>query len=321
MDNPKILELKLSVLLVTYNHENYIERALDSLFRQKLSHRIELVIADDFSSDKTIEIIKSFEGRDDRFIFKYLDNDKNYGITRNYQRGFLASDGLYVAVLEGDDYWISPTKLEKQILFLDEHWECDLCSVNYWVFEENRNFFYPRAPIGNDHKIIAARDLINDNLVGNFSTCMYRKSALRKIPQSVFEIKSYDWIINICISGKNLIGFLNEPLSVYRIHSKGSWSKASHLEKLKAQLEIIPAYNDLTDGIYNAEFNELSARIKNSIAIETIDKNLSNIKLPASRLFRLARNFLPPFLFPLFHLITPPIFSRVLLKIIRRGGK
>ena len=183
---------KLSVLLVTYNHEKYIRQALDALFKQVLDGPIELVIADDGSSDCTLEILKEYEGRDDRFVFNYLEFKGNLGITKNYQRSFAACSGEYVAVLEGDDYWCSPLKLARQVEFLDNHWECSLCSVNYLVYEEDRSAFTPRIPAGTSFKLVGARDLIADNLVGNFSTCMYRKSDLDNLPAALFDIRSYE---------------------------------------------------------------------------------------------------------------------------------
>ena len=150
---------RLSVMLVTYNHEKYIHQALRALFRQAIDVPIELVVADDGSSDDTLDIIREFEGKDPRFHFKYLDDTSNLGITRNYQRGFAACNGEYVAVLEGDDYWVNPMKLQRQCDFLDAHWECDLCSVNYFVYEEDGAQFTARTTIGEGHRFVGARDL------------------------------------------------------------------------------------------------------------------------------------------------------------------
>jgi len=195
-----------------------------------------------------------------------LRSEKNLGITRNYERAFKECQGTYVAILEGDDYWISPYKLQRQMDFLSAHLECDLCSVNYFVYEENRNLFYPRVAIGEGHKLVTARDLIADNLVGNFSTCMYRKSGLDQLPKKLFEITSYDWIVNICIASKSLIGFLNEPMSVYRLHSTGVWSQVPYLKQIEQQLEIIPSYDELTGHVFHEDFEALSTRIRGMLA-------------------------------------------------------
>ncbi|MDF0604317.1 glycosyltransferase [Neisseriaceae bacterium TC5R-5] len=310
---------KLSILFVTYNHERYISKALESLLNQTFDCSIEVIVADDASSDSTLAIIKEYENKDIRFRFKYLDNTKNLGITKNYQRGFAACSGEYVAVLEGDDYWVSPFKLQRQIDFLTTHWQCDLCSVNYFVFEENRSHFYPRTAIGNVHRLISARDLIADNLVGNFSTCMYRKTALDTLPQRLFEICSYDWIVNICVARSSLIGFLEEPMSVYRLHSNGVWTQKTHIEKLKQQLALIPEYDNLTNNVFHAEFEALSNRLQHTIGMTKL-ADVVAVMTPstAGKISRLI-DYLPPVLLSVAHALIPPKLKRFIVRIVQRG--
>ncbi len=312
---------KLSILLVTYNHEKYISEALESLIRQAIVGEVELIVADDCSTDQTLSIIRSFEGRDPRFHFKYLESPSNLGITRNYQRGFAACTGQYVAVLEGDDYWTGPAKLMRQIEFLDYHWECDLCAVNYLVYEEERCQFTPRIPIGFGHRFIGARDLINDNLIGNFSTCLYRKSALERLPPALFEIKSYDWIVNICVARYALIGFLEEPKSVYRLHDGGTWTLLSQAEKLKTQLELIPLYDKLTDGCFHSEFLALASRLESSIFPAQLSAMIDHVAPPVNAGILTLRDYCPPFIYLLAQLIIPPRAKTLIAHMIHRLRK
>ena len=309
----------VSILLVTYNHENYIQQALDSLFGQVIKGPIELVIADDASSDNTTEIIRGYEGRDGRFAFKYLDSSKNIGITKNYQRGFSSCSGKYVAILEGDDYWISPFKLQRQIDFLDTHWEIGLCAVNYFVYEEQRSNFYPRVDADKGYRLIGSRDLILDNMVGNFSTCMYRKTALNALPSSLFEIRSYDWIINICIARNSMIGFLEEPMSVYRLHTSGAWSQAPYLEKLQIQLEVISLYDKLTNHIYHSEFELLAGQIRHNIRNIKRGDIINPIIRSTIKPLPLLADYLPPILLTSVNLLIPPKLKRFILKVFARG--
>ena len=182
---------RLSVLLVTFNQERYVEEALRSLLGQSVDGTIQVVVADDGSTDRTLDIIEEYEGRDARFHFTFLDHRSNRGITKNYQRGFAACEGEYVAILEGDDYWISPHKLRRQAEFLDAHWECDMCAVNYFVYREERAEFTPRTTVGRGYRYLSARDQIAENLASNFSTCMYRRRALEALPTALFETTSY----------------------------------------------------------------------------------------------------------------------------------
>ena len=313
---------RLSVVLATYNHERYVRKALQSLFAQEFEDPIELVVADDGSSDRTVEVIREYQGADQRFRFVAPPGPAHVGVTANYGRAFAACTGDYVAVLEGDDYWINPRKLQRQFDFLESHWECDLCAVNYFMFEEDRARFTSLAPIGTGHRFLDAQAMVIDNPVGNFSACMYRKTALDALPSELFRMESYDWIINICVARTSLIGFLNEPMSVYRRHVGGVWTQKSDIEKLTRQLELIPAYDALTDGLFHAEFEALESRLRYTIKARTTTRE-ARIIVPALRLLmdtcprsRRLPDFMPPVMVALGRAVVPPAVKRRFARLV-----
>ncbi len=278
----------ISILLITYNHEKHIERALESILSQVIPSDlcpVEIVVADDASSDRTLEIVRLFDGRDSRFVFNYLPAQRNIGVTRNYQRGFAACKGSYVAVLEGDDYWSSSEKLKKQIQVLDANSGCALCSVNYNIYYERDKKFIPRVSSSKGWRNIEVSELIAENIIGNFSTCMYRRSALCQLPKEAFNIKSYDWIVNILVGSVGEIIFLHEPMSVYRIHDGGVWSALEGSRKLKMSMDVIPSYDVLTGGRYRSEFTTLLRNLERDYAAMT-EGALSRRKGPLSRLWK-----------------------------------
>src|SRR5437016_2968680 len=112
--------MKLSVMMITYNHERYVRHALDSVLMQKVDFDYEIVIGEDRSTDSTREILLEYR---DKFPakFRLLLHEQNIGVIRNCFTTLAACRGEYVALLEGDDYWTSDTKLQKQVEFLDSH--------------------------------------------------------------------------------------------------------------------------------------------------------------------------------------------------------
>jgi glycosyltransferase involved in cell wall biosynthesis len=257
---------RLTVLIVTYNHEAYIRQAVESVLMQKLSERYQVIVADDGSTDKTRTIIDEiFSGSLRAPPVRFLDSAVNRGITENYRRSFAACDTEYVAIIEGDDYWIHPGKLAAQIAFLDKHLECAAVSANYFVYDENACRFTARATINTEFSYIDARGLINDNLIGNFSTCMYRLAALKAIPDALYLGTAYDWGVNICVARNALLGFLHTPFSVYRIHDRGTWNGLRQNERLAAHLEVVDHYNKATDFVFDTEFKALARRLNRSL--------------------------------------------------------
>lgn len=260
----KVGDATLSVLLVTYNHEKYIHKALQSISMQVLQGiPTEIVVADDGSTDATRQLIEDYFVANPMGPVRFLDFKRNRGVTRNYQRSWACLTTKYVAVLEGDDYWTDPEKLSKQVAFLEDNSACVGCSANYLVGFEATAQFLPRIP-QEPSKVsyLDARSLINDNLIGNFSTCVYRTEALTSIPPAVYDTKSYDWIMNIALARWGPIAFFHDIMSVYRVHSSGTWSGMSQRQKLQTQIDQIKEYDQLTSGIFTEQWDELVSKLR-----------------------------------------------------------
>jgi len=107
----------ISIAIITYNHEKYISQAIDSVLSQEINEEIEIVIGDDGSVDKTVDIIKKYLNR---YSFIKLMSHENIGISKNIYDVFKNCSGEYIAVLEGDDYWLDKSKLKKQLKILHD---------------------------------------------------------------------------------------------------------------------------------------------------------------------------------------------------------
>lgn len=295
---------RLSILVVTYNHARYIRQAIDGVLMQELPDNFEVVVADDGSSDDTRDIIAQMFAAHSEFSVRFLDFSCNRGITRNYERGFAACKGDYVAVLEGDDYWTSPQKLLRQMSFLHAHRECSACATNYFAYELDKDKFSLRWGKSSGFLYLDARSLIEENLIGNFSTCMYRRTALATVPPELFGVRAYDWAINICVGRVGLIGFLEEPMSVYRVHPGGAWNGLASDEKLRLQLADLENYDRLTDQVFHDEFKALARRLRR-VRIVTA----SPWRRWPLRLFRIGVAFVPPVLVSMSRTIVPPAFG------------
>lgn len=208
-----------------------------------------------------MRIIKEIAARQSRIEFFFIESVSNVGITRNYERGFEACKSKYVAALEGDDYWASTQKLRKQVQFLEEHRECVACACNYYVYNEERMSHELRIQKTEGIIVLSAQSLIADNVIGNFSTCVYRRHVLEKLPRKLFSLVAYDWAVNICAAMHGVIGFICEPLSVYRIHGEGAYNNLSLRQKIEGQIALIPKYDELTGHVFSKEFSELALRL------------------------------------------------------------
>lgn len=308
--------MKLNVILVTYNHSKFIKQTLDSILMQKTNFEFNIIVADDKSTDDTIKIIQEYESKTN-IKFIYLDNEKNHGITKNYQRAFKACDAEYVAIMEGDDLWTSPDRLQKHIDFLDEHYECVMSFNRYIVsnYDKSRYTIQPHWAGDKYYELVTSRHLVVDNFIGNFSTCVYRNSELKKLPDELFELTAYDWITNIVVGKGGMIGYLTEVMNSYRIHEKGSWSSKSEEDNIKELIHNIDIYNNFTNKLFNDEFvehkNRVNARL---IALKSVKAiNIQDVN-GARKKLRNIKNLIPPFIIWIIKGSIPP---KVLNKILK----
>ena len=128
---------KLSVMMITYNHERFIAQAIQSALEQQTDFDYEIVIGEDCSTDRTREIVMDFHRRYPDRVVPLLRN-KNLGMMRNFMETLSACRGQYIAFLEGDDYWTSCDKLQRQVDFLDTHPDYAICCGRVTILNEIR---------------------------------------------------------------------------------------------------------------------------------------------------------------------------------------
>lgn len=116
--------MKLSVFVVTYNQERYIRQCLESIVAQKVNFDYEIIIGDDCSTDGTAAICDEFAAKYPQIHVYHHPN--NMGLLKNWEFVMNKCKGEFIALIEGDDYWIDMNKLQRQVDWLDAHPEYTL---------------------------------------------------------------------------------------------------------------------------------------------------------------------------------------------------
>lgn len=249
--------MKVSVATITYNHEEFISQAVSSVLTQKTNFEYELVIGEDCSTDRTREILFDFKSQFPDKI-RLLNNETNIGAIRNFVATLNSCRGQYIALLEGDDYWTSPEKLQKQVDFLDNHPECSICFHPVKILDANSNSFKPFLirPL-----IIKDSYSIEDLLDGNFiPTCsvMFRNKLFGQIPDWIFDLKMADWPLHLLNAQYGNIGYIDEIMAVYRLHPGSMWSSQPATERYQEVVRIL----EIMDKQLNYRYSKLIRSIK-----------------------------------------------------------
>lgn len=259
--------MKVSVVMMTYNHERFIAQAVNSVLLQDVDFEYELLIGEDCSSDRTREILIEMQGNAPDKIRLFL-NDVNIGMFHNLNQLLGECKGEYIALLEGDDYWSSPLKLKKQVDFLDRHPGFSICFHNVISNYEDgshSDVLY----CSEDQK---GESSLADLMVSDFiPTCsvMYRKGVIRELPDWCLGLPMCDWPLLILNAKYGKIGYIKETMAVYRIHAGGVWSANQYIKRLFAYIQLLQSvkpyvekqYQDIANARLNTVFNQASEDI------------------------------------------------------------
>ena len=176
-----------------------------------------------------------------------------------------ACRGEFVSFLEGDDYWTDPHRLRKHVYFLEGNPLCPMSFNPSAIYhQKNGSLIIPKLNAKSEVNFYSSKKLIQYNVIGNLSACIFRKTALDSVSAQWFEYNITDWFLGIYLAEKYPVAQLNEVMSVYRINSKGLWSKYSEEDQREKKSKLTFTYDFLLGYRFSNEFlaYRLTDRIK-----------------------------------------------------------
>lgn len=256
MDNP----IKLSVLIITYNHEKFLGKAIESVLDQETEFSYEIVIGEDCSQDNTCKVAARYQELYPDKI-NLLLTDCNLGPNRNFARTLRACRGEYVALLEGDDYWTYSRKLQEQVEFLDSHPDCAMCFHNVEEFCEYGSW-PPRVRYEHGRKaLITTEDILKGGQNIQTSTIVARNRLITEFPDWFYQLPYGDWSFHVLIMQFGNAAYLDRVMSAYRCHNGGAWTGSTPDVFWKAHLRMYRFMDEYFGGRYKSLFrNSVSLR-------------------------------------------------------------
>ncbi|MCC7476317.1 MAG: glycosyltransferase [Pirellulales bacterium] len=247
-------EPKVSICIPTYNHEAFIAQAVESVLSQRTDFDFEVLIGEDCSTDRTREIVVELARRHPEKIRLRLA-ETNQGGGRNVVDLLGQCRGPYVTILEGDDYWIASHKLQRQVDALEARPDWAMCFHPAWCeYDDGRpTHLFPED--------LAAKDeyTIYDLFVRDFmatASVMFRNRLFEKLPEWFSDVIVGDWVIHLLNADHGNIGYLPEPMSAYRVHEGGIFSKKSTEYKIVTILKMLTKIDHHFRGKYTQEIDE-----------------------------------------------------------------
>jgi glycosyltransferase involved in cell wall biosynthesis len=254
--------MNVSVLMTTYNQEALITQAIESVLMQEVKFDYEIVIGEDASTDRTREIVLEFQRKYPDRIRAMLrdaatserDRARGLGGKTNFVQGLRDCRGKYVALLDGDDYWTDPHKLQKMVDFLESHPECSVSFHDAMVLYEDGS--EPRRLFpANQKEISTLEDIITSGILPIPCTALFR-NLLGELPDCFDTVSNGDWLLFVLLSEHGNLGYLNEVMAVYRVHSRGFWSQLNDVQQRQAHIKSWEAI----DAHLNSKYKRVISR-------------------------------------------------------------
>ena len=239
--------------MVTYNQQRYIAQAINSVLAQRTTFPIEIVIGEDCSTDGTRQIVEQFAAAHPNVICARLA-EQNQGVKANFVGALNQARGEYVVILEGDDYFTDPLKLQRQVDALDARPDWSICFHPAYCDYEAGLQGPELLPASWDRSEASIVDLFEGNFIPT-NGAMFRHRLFPALPAWFMNAQAGDWALHILNAAHGNIGFLPQVMSAYRIHKGGSWSGRSAEQRVVAIFELLTAVDHHFHGKYSTEID------------------------------------------------------------------
>lgn len=297
----------VSVIVLTYNHVNYIRDCIEGILIQNVDFPIEIIIGEDESSDGTRKICIDYAKRYPDKIRLFLHNREN--VIRingkptgrfNFLYSLSKARGKYIAYCEGDDYWTHPLKLQSQVNFLQNNPDFVMCSHEVEIIYEDVK---EKKLFGEPVEVSCFEDILKNDLFINLNTIVFKASAVSEIPKWFLRLWATHESLILLIMLKGLNYHIKDIMGVKRKNPGGVTVnpvyKKSKLFIKKNKIYFYKKLNHHTGKRYSNSINEIISRKRFQLMHFCISKKMG--KITNRNIVKKAYNLLKPRLKPILY--------------------
>lgn len=264
-------EIKVSVITLAYNHEQYIEECINGIVSQQTNFKFELLINDDASTDNTANIIREYVNLYPHIIKPIYQSENQYSKKIPIGKTYLypLAKGKYIALCEGDDYWIDPLKLQKQVDFMEAHPDYTMCCTNAVIQTSEGNEEWCRYPA--DQTVPTEDVITHGGLFVQTATLLFRREVLIEAtdyPESAKKCHVGDFPLQIYAALKGKVYWFVDKTATYRYMGTNSWTSSfkkqyigKKIRNMRSEIDMLKDMDLLSNRKYTNAFKRIQAKL------------------------------------------------------------
>lgn len=265
----------VSVICHAFQQENSIKDAIESFLMQETDFSFEIIIHDDASTDNTRKIIEEYKRNYPEIIFPILQNENQYSQNKKPSSfTFEVARGEYIALCEGDDYWIDKDKLAKQVKIFKENADVSLC----FHPAEQKNLIDGTTHIICNHFSQNLKVPLKEVILGRghfmpTASLMFVNKNTEELIDSFRKAPVGDYFIQVYMSSLGSAYYINIPMSAYRKNSPSSWSLNSHLKKssqIKHKISMLKPIDIFSAKLNKPQYNKYFEEVLSIYIVATL---------------------------------------------------
>lgn len=216
-----------TISCVTFNHAAYIRQALDSFLMQKTDFEYEILVHDDASTDGTGDILREYERKYPGKVLPLIQTENQYSQGIDNISGafnFPRARGKYIFMCDGDDYFVSPDKLQKQVDYMEAHPDCTLCIHSARIHLEGKALTESQMRPYRGNRVIPAEEIVDKTSGYAMSSMAFPSRLVKELPDYYVDCPVGDTPLQLMAAAKGYGYYMDEPMSAYRVGVAGSWT-------------------------------------------------------------------------------------------------
>lgn len=276
-------DIMVSIVCTAFNHEKYIRDALNSFVMQKTNFKFEVLVNDDASTDSTADIIREYEKKYPNIVRGIYQKENQYHKVSSIISDILVplAGGKYIAICEGDDYWIDAYKLQKQFDIMEQNPTIDICACKGVMVSAGKRAVLQEVAPMNHSGVLSVEEVIKGGGGYVVTASLFLRKDLEFDSYQFQKLYCIDYFRQIHGALRGGMYYINDGMAAYRWMSDGSWTSKvemhpeQRVESLKKTILGLETLNKETDYRYNSVIRE--AILDRKFNILVFERNIKQI--------------------------------------------